>query len=109
MSVNSESNESSRPAPQRAADVQAPSAAEPQGARGARRFALRALLGGVVAAAGATLLGTSRPQRADASSTPGGIWYSGGEPNAVTGSTATIEGDNTAQNGIGVYGAAERL
>ena len=72
-----------------------------------RRFAIRAAIAAALAATSATVAGAWERETAEASSTPGSIWYSSGLPTS-TGSTATIEGDNTDATGhaIGVYGNA---
>ena len=67
----------------------------------ARRFALRAVLGGAAAAIGAALLSAGRPEPAGANGPPvtGTLYYTSTDP------VATIEGDNTQGGGaVGVYG-----
>jgi hypothetical protein len=72
-----------------------------------RRRALR-VLGALAAAAGVAALNAARPEEAQgAATTDTAIWYSAtvSQITALTGGTATIEGDNTG-NGPGVKGTS---
>ena len=68
-----------------------------------RRHAVRTVLAGAIAAIGAAVLGDRNPRIAEGAATTGSIWYTSTSP-AATGSTATIEGDNTTLGGDGVMG-----
>jgi hypothetical protein len=87
------------------ASIQSTREREPQSLN--RRRALR-VLGALAAGAGAAALNAARPEEAHAAATTDtAIWYSAtpSQITALTGGTATIEGDNTG-NGPGVKGTS---